>query len=178
MQGSNAPYGAVYHFLDDGLFARFIEDIPRSQIVGYLRNNETVRNRYFRGFRVSNAVPTNQQILSAFKREIVERRNGDLASLLCAGWIRQHAALAHAALSNLGIQSDNSSDAYQWIGEVHSKLESGSRQDILRELLRFLAPKFSRDDILIFVSTVSCGDDQTALRAFVDQELKKTLNEP
>lgn len=63
-------YNAVYHFLDDQLFAAFIEGVPRSQITEYLRNNETVRNRHFRGFRISGTVPSNQQIVRLFGRKL------------------------------------------------------------------------------------------------------------
>jgi hypothetical protein len=58
-------YSAVYHFLDDHLLETFIAKIPHSQLVEYLRSNESLRNRYFRGFRISHNVPTYKQVLTA-----------------------------------------------------------------------------------------------------------------
>ena len=178
MQDPSAPYNAVYHFEDDGLFATFIARVPRSQIIEYLRNNESVRNRHFRGFRISNAVPTNQQILAAFKKEIVGRHNGGLASSLCAGWIGENEALASVALNALNLQSENPANAYLWINDVQAKLGSGSRQDTVRALVRVLAARFSDEDILIFVSIISSGENQEAVRALVDMELRNARNDP
>src|SRR5712664_3795971 len=104
MEDATAPYSAVYHFLDDRLLEAFISKVPHSQLVEYLRNNESLRNRYFRGFRISNTAPTCQQMLTAYKREIVGRNNGKLASSLCADWVRQQSVLATAALKSLNIQ--------------------------------------------------------------------------
>src|SRR5467141_2446888 len=116
MEDAPTPYTAVYHFRDDRLLARFIEQIPRSELVEYIRSSESLRNRYFRGFRISNTAPTCQQVLSAYKKEIIDRKNGNLASSLCADWIRQHSVLAGTALKSLGIQSENAADANLWIG--------------------------------------------------------------
>src|SRR5579859_6810602 len=101
MENAAAPYSAVYHFLDDHLLERFIAKIPHSQLVEYLRVDEALRNRYFRGFRISGTVPTSKQVLTAYKREIIGRSNGKLASSLCADWIRQQPVLASVALKSL-----------------------------------------------------------------------------
>src|SRR5438552_114241 len=123
MEDATAPYSAVYHFRDDKLLARFLEKIPRPELVEYLRSNESLRNRYFRGFRISDTVPTCQQVLTAYRKEIIDRNNGKLASSLCAHWIRQEVVLAGVALKSLRIQSEDPADAHSWIDDVHSKLQ-------------------------------------------------------
>src|SRR5258708_31327391 len=109
MQEATAPYRPVYHFQDQRLFEVFIAKIPHSQLIDPLRNDESLRNRYFRGFRFSNTVPTRQQILNAYKKEIIDRSNGTLASFLCTQWIRQHPEIARATLKCLGIQTEDAS---------------------------------------------------------------------
>ena len=87
MDELNLSYDAVYHFLDKHLLEVFIEKIPRSELVETLRVNESLRNRYFPGFRISNSVPSSKQIVVAYRKEIVERRNGRLATSLCRSWV-------------------------------------------------------------------------------------------
>lgn len=178
MRDATTPYRAVYHFHDDHLLETFIAKIPRSQLVEYLRSNETLRNRYFRGFRISHTVPTRQQVVAAFKKEIIDRNNDKLASLLCTHWIRQQPELASIALKSLGIQSEDPADANLWINDVHAKLEQEQHQDSLRALVRALAMQFSAEDVHIFVSIISYGTNQQTLRNLVEQELLNVANDP
>src|SRR5258708_7570727 len=178
MEDATAPYSAVYHFLDDRLLEAFISKVPHSQLVEYLRSNESLRNRYFRGFRISNSVPTCKQILTAYKKEIVDRNNGKLASSLCANWIRQQPALASAALKSLSIQSEDPADANLWIEDVHAKLALDQHEDSVRALVRALAAQFPSEDIHIFVSIISYGSNQQTFRTLVEQELQNVANDP
>src|SRR6266851_1246119 len=178
MEDATAPYSAVYHFRDDDLLETFIAKIPRSQLVEYLRTNESLRNRYFRGFRISNTAPTTKQVLTSYKREIVDRNNSNLASSLCADWIRQQPVLAGAALKSLSIQSEDAADAHLWIKDVHSKLKLEHHEDTLRALVRALAKQFPTEDVHIFVSIISYGTNQEALRKLVEQELLNVANDP
>ena len=154
MEDIEQPYRAVYHFVDEHLLETFIAKIPHAQLVEYLRSNESLRNRYFRGFRISNTVPSNKQIVAAYKREIVDRNNGKLASSLCADWIRQHPMLTSVALKCLNIPSEDPADAHSWINEVHEKLELEQGEHDLRGLVRTLAVQFSSEDVHIFVSII------------------------
>ncbi len=178
MQDATAPYGAVYHFLDDRLLEMFIAKIPRSQLLDYLRANESFRNRYFPGFRISTVSPTHRQIASAYKREIVDRKNGKLASSLCAHWLRQQPALVTMALKSLGIQSENPADANSWIEDVHSKLDLEPQEDTFRRLVKALSSQFSRDDTHIFVSIISYGTNLQTLQKLVEEELVNLANDP
>ncbi len=178
MEEAAAPYNAVYHFCDDRLFGTFIAKIPHSQLVEYVRSNESLRNRYFRGFRISDTVPTRQQLLTAYKKEIVDRNNGALASSLCANWIRQQPVLSSAALKSLDIQTKDPADANLWINDVHAKLALDRPEDRLRRLVRVLGVQFSSEDVLIFLSIISYGTDQQTLRRVVDQELQNLANDP
>jgi len=178
MEDTSQPYRAVYHFLDDHLLENFIATIPHAQLVEYLRNDEALRNRYFRGFRISSTVPSNKQIVTAYKREIVDRNNGKLASSLCADWVRQHPMLASAALQSLNIPSEHPADAHSWINDVHEKLALEQDEHGIRGLVRTLAVQFSREDVHIFVSIISYDKDQAALRKLVEQEVLMVTNDP
>jgi hypothetical protein len=178
MESVTAPYDAVYHFRDEHLLETFIAEIPRSQLLEYVRSNELLRNRYFPGFRISNTVPTCQQVLTAYKKEIIDHHNDKLASSLCAHWIRQQPFLASAALKSLSIQSEDPADANLWIKDVQTKLELEPHEGSLRRLVRALAVQFSSEDVHIFVSIISYGADQQTLRKLVEQELLNVANDP
>jgi tetratricopeptide (TPR) repeat protein len=178
MEDTTAPYNAVYHFRDANLLEKFISKIPRSQLIEYLRSNESLRNRYFRGFRISSTVPTLQQILTAYKREIIDHRNGKLASSLCATWIRQQPMLASAALKSLNVHSEDPTNAYAWIDEVHAKRALERHEECPRTLVHDLAARFSAEDIHIFVSIISYKSDQEALQKLVERELQNVTTNP
>lgn len=178
MRAATTPYRAVYHFHDDHLLETFVAKIPRSRLTEHLRGNEALRNRYFPGFRISNTVPTLQQVMNAYKKEIVDHDDAKLASVLCALWVRQQPELASVALKSLGIESKNSADANLWINDVHAKLEGEQYEDSLRALVRALVMQFSSEDVHIFASIISHGIDQQTVRQIVDQELSSVANDP
>jgi hypothetical protein len=62
MEDAKATYSAVYHFRDEHLIEKFMGKIPHSQLVDYLRRDESLRNRCFRGFRISNTAPGLQRV--------------------------------------------------------------------------------------------------------------------
>ena len=47
MEDPTAAYSAVYHFRDDHLLSRFIETIPRTHLLEYVRTNESTSFRRF-----------------------------------------------------------------------------------------------------------------------------------
>ena len=100
MEEKDSPYDAVFHFRDAQLYEAFMADLPDTALRERLRRSQSLRNSTFPGFRVTKALPTDRQICAAFKKEIVDRKNGDLASFLCALWTREHTALAKDALSD------------------------------------------------------------------------------
>jgi tetratricopeptide (TPR) repeat protein len=178
MQESTQPYSPVYHFLDSHLFERFIDGIPRADLIEYARAHESLRNRYFPGFRFSSTVPNSRQILAAYEKEIIERSNPDLASSLCRHWIRRQPSLTHMALTALGISSKDPADADLWIEEVHDKLTRTSTEEVVRCLIDSLVAHFSDDDINIFISIISHGTDQQRLQSIVTQELQNVASDP
>jgi tetratricopeptide (TPR) repeat protein len=178
MKDETEAYSAVYHFLDDQLLKKFIARIPRFEMIEHLRNNEPLRRRCFPGFRISSSVPTCQQILNAYKKEIVDRNNGRLASFLCADWIRQQSDLARAALQSLGIRAENPADANSWINDVHTTLRLDTREESLKKLVRELAFQFSNEDIHIFISIISYGMNQETIRQLVEEGLTAVTNDP
>ena len=175
MRDGSAPYHPVYHFHDEHLFELFIAKIPHSKLADPFRNSDSLRNRYFRGFRISDTVPSRQQLLTTYRKEIIGRSNGDLASFLCAQWIKQHPEITNVALKFLGIQTADATNAHLWLGDVHAELEKDGRD---RALVQTLARQFSAGDVLIFISVIGYNANQQPLRDMVDQELLQVANDP
>jgi tetratricopeptide (TPR) repeat protein len=162
----------VYHFVDERLFKAFIERLPRASLVAPLRRDEALRNRYFPGFRISENKPTQQQVLSAYKREVVEGRNRRLANVLCEQWIRSSRELTTMALKSLGLSSEDPASATTWINKAQRKLEEEQGLDVVHTIVRTMSPIFASEDILIFISIIGYGRDQQALLDFVRAELQ------
>jgi len=171
MEDATAPYNAVYHFRDEHLFEAFAAQIPRPQLLEHARKNEPLKNRCFSGFRLTTSFPTHRQILAAYKKEIVDRHGGKLASALCADWIAHQQELTSKALESIDIHVSTPSDAHSWIRQVQAKLDAEPHEDIFRRLVQSLVGQFSNDDIHIFASVISYGKDQQRLRDLVEQEL-------
>lgn len=167
-------YRPVYHFVDERLFKAFVEKIPRSNLVDPLRGDQELRNRYFPGFRISETTPTQQQVITAYRRDILQRSNTGLANDLCAHWIRSSHELAGVALQSVGLTSEHAAEVETWIKEVQSNLEEKGLE-FLRTLVQALCKNFSAEDILIFVSIIGYCRDQQPLRDFVEQELRRQV---
>lgn len=178
MQEATASYVPVYHFVDERLFEAFLTDIPRNVLVDYLRSDESLRNRYFPGHRISATVPSAKQISAAFRREVTDRKNSQLASSLCSDWIRQRSELARAALDEIGVQSPSPSDADSWIGSVHAAVTPENREEKIRALVSELGSHFPEKDVHIFVSLISHGADQLQVRQLVERELLNAVDDP
>ena len=179
MDDSNAAPTVVYHFLDDHLLQEFFETIPRSCLMSYLRNSDSLRNRHFPGFRISaKSGPPLNRIVVAFKSEVVLRHNNDLATALCADWIKKETALASTALNHLGVQSSQPSDARSWINEVHDRIGGILNEQLFRALVRVLATNFSDSQVHIFISIISYGLNQQALQQVVKEELTNARTNP
>jgi tetratricopeptide (TPR) repeat protein len=178
MQRPDSPYDAVFHFRDARLFEAFMADIPEAPLRERLRRNTSLRNRTFPGFRVTKALPTDRQISTAFKREIVDRSNGDLAYFLCTLWIREHSTLAKDALALLGIQAKTPENAHSWIDAVHGALDQSSWEIQIRSVVRALGDRYPNEQIQIFISIISYGKDQEYLRQAVLNELNGVAADP
>lgn len=178
MEDAVQPYGAVYHFRDNYLLQTFLAAIPRPQLLEPLRSQESLRNRYFPGFRLSNSVPSGKQLATAYQKEIVGQHNGKLASDLCASWIQQKQAVTIAGLQALGVQPANPADAYSWIGDVHARIKSSGSDETFRALVRNLSAHFPSDEIRIFVSIISYCKEQDAIQKVVTDELGKVADPP
>lgn len=175
MKDDSAPYRPVYHFQDDRLFEIFLRGLPRSRILDPFRNSESLRNRYFRGFRISNSLSL-QQLIAAYRQEIVSHCNGDLASFLCTLWIEQQEELAVTALEKLGVANKEPCKPSTWLGDVHSKLASDGYN--AQRLVQVLGQHFPHDDVRIFISLIGYNNDQNMLRQMVDDELQQIMPDP
>ena len=106
MSKDKPAYRPVYHFVDELLFTAFIERLPRSALTDTLRKDELLRKRNFPGFRITETTPSLQQLLAAYRKEILQRSNSRLANNLCERWIRSSPALATAALQCMGLSAE------------------------------------------------------------------------
>jgi tetratricopeptide (TPR) repeat protein len=116
--------------------------------------------------------------MSAYRREIVERSNGELASSLCAHWVKDHLVLVSAALKILAIDAAHPAIANSWIEKVHAKLSDGASDDSIRAITCGLALQFPDSEIMIFISIISLGFDQEHVRGLADREIAALSNDP
>lgn len=167
----SSPYSAAPHFRDGHLFDLFMEEIPDALLRDQLRKSQALRNRTFPGFRITKAIPGNQQIRAAFKREIVDRGNGELARFLSESWIKHHPAIAKEGATHFGESTSDPTDLEAWaklteIADDNSSLEINSRSAI-----RSLVKHYPADVIQIFVSIISLRIDHHILRQIIREEL-------
>ncbi len=171
MEEKDSPYDAVFHFRNAQLCEAFMGDIPEAPLRERLKKGESLRSRTFPGFRITKALPTHRQMIAAFRKEVVDRRNGELASFLCALWIRNHSSLAKDALLQLGVEAKTPEDARSWINAVHHSLEQSSWESLIQTTVRSLADRYPIEEIQIFISIIGYGRDQEYLHAVVLEEL-------
>lgn len=172
MQQQKAAYLPVFHFVDEHLYTTFIEKLARPTLLESLRANQLIRNRYFPGFRITETTPTLQQLLNAYRKEILQRSNSNLAKTLCEQWIRCNSELASIALQSVGFLSEDAARAGTWIEKIKSKLEGADGPGYLRTIVRAISEKFPAEEVLIFVSIIGHGRDQQILRDLVETEMK------
>ena len=177
MSKDKPDYRPVYHFVDELLFTAFIERLPRSALTDPLRKDELLRKRNFPGFRITETTPSLQQLLAAYRKEILQRSNTRLANNLCKQWIRSSPALAATALLSLGLSAQDAGKVDTWLKKAQDKLPEGKGFDCLRALTSAVTQGFPPQDILIFVSIISYDRDQNAIREFVEREVLQTHGE-
>lgn len=174
MKSESPPYEPVYHFSDPHLFLGFIGSLARRTLIAPVKNDEKLRNLYFPGFRVTQSKPTQNQLLNAYKREILQRRNSQLANLLSKKWIEAHSDLTSVALTSIGIATEDPLAVNNWLEKVHEKLTlSQGGEETVRCVVTALSERFPPDDVRIFVSIIGHGQDQGSLRNLVESELQK-----
>jgi tetratricopeptide (TPR) repeat protein len=175
---AKGSYQAVYHFLDDNLFETFMAHVSHAQLRAQLRSNEPLRNRCFPGSRITTTLPTDKQLVLAYRREVVERSNGKLASELCAQWVRNNSVLVDIGLRSLGAGAVDAADATSWIEDVHTRLHESDGDERIRGLANTLAGQFPDSEIMIFISIISHGLNQEHVRTLVEQELAAVVHDP
>lgn len=178
MESDDSKYDAVFHFRDAVLYNAFMDDLPGTRMRDHLRNDQPLRNRCFPGFRITNDHPTDQQIRAAFKKEIVERNNGGLATRLCSLWIHEHPALTRRALNYFEIETNTPASANTWIDAVHSTLDCKTFEQKIQGYVRHLWREFTANELLIFASIICYGKDQTKIRNNIERELDTLANDP
>lgn len=178
MEETDSPYDAVFHFRNAHLCDVFMGAIPEAPLRERLKRSESLRSRTFPGFRITKALPTDRQMTAAFRKEIVDRRNGELASFLCALWIRKHSFLAKDALLLLGVEAKTPEDARSWIDAVHHSLEQSSWVNLIKTTVRSLADRYLIEEIQIFISIIGYGKNQEHLHAAVLEELDGVAADP
>ena len=177
-QIEDSLYNAVFHFTDPELFGVFMGDIPALELREHLKRSQSLRNRYFAGFRISKDLPSDHQIGMAFRKEIVDRSNGRLASSLCRLWIREHSGLSREALPALGVETKTPADANSWIEGVHQILERDGWEAKVKTAAHILADHFPDEQIQIFMSIIGYGKNQEHLRRVVVEELVRVAADP
>ncbi len=156
---------------DRDLFNAMLGDLPRSAIVKLIRHNQSLRNRHFKGFRITVKSPTLQLIGEAFRQEIVERNNFSLQQILCDSWLTLNEAVVKKGLASLGVDCTDVNKTDQWTGDVRETFGEDTRDASLRKLVNDLKDQYSSETILICVSILGREMDQLRLREIADSKL-------
>jgi hypothetical protein len=142
----------VYHFTDSRLFSTFLATLPRAALLEPLRNDDLLRNRYFKGYRLTDKFPDRSALERLFEKEILVHENHSLITPLCVHWLEAHRDLFDAALHNLAVPPGNPRDHDQWLRAVHVALANGGHIETAATLAAALAKQHAADDIAILVS--------------------------
>ena len=169
----------VFHCTDRDLFDPFIRGLPHRVLTEPLRGNETLKTRYFRGYRISKDRPDATAIAGAYYKEINVERNEQLLYHLCHNWLQTHQALAQQTFTALDLQDIDLQRTKDWLGTVHAKLSKHGHIELGREVARVLAFDHKLQDILTIVSILSVEyEDQTALRKELEREFQAVHDDP
>jgi len=178
MNQSISSHSDFVPLLNETLVEAFVSDISRTHLVSYIRKSDSLRNRCFPGFRITNAFPTVRQLAIAYRREIVDRKNEWLASALLSYWIARHIEIVKVVSVALNINEPNSTNANEWTDDAREKLPDDQWKLEIRKLISVLTPQFPDSDIHIVSSFISRGIDQLEVQSFVGDELGRAANEP
>jgi hypothetical protein len=139
----------VFHFSDERLFHIFLENIPRAELLAPLRADERLRNRHFPGFRITESLPTQKQLVAAFRSEVIQRKNTALADRLCQSWVDCHGECSSAVLESIGVSNSSPPDK-SWLKQAHAALNDDHSEGRIGTAVRTLVGRFSSDEIQIF----------------------------
>ena len=169
----------VFHLRDQELFELFVRSIPRPVLVDPLRNDSALRNRHFRGYRISKSSPDVPAISKAYYKEIDDERNGQLVEYLCRHWLLVHPELATGTLERLGLRNVDLRQTGDWLPAAHAALAELGYLNTATEIACALAFDHPIQDILIVVSILSVEcEQQSELRQCVEDEFEKAHSDP
>lgn len=165
----------VYHMKDKDLFGVFIRGLSHKVLLEPVRKDGELRNRYFKGYRISDHYPDKEALASAYYRELNAYDNNQLRNFLCIHWIEAHYDLSKKGLHSIGVDLSGTN----WLQEAHEVLRSQGHIDIAKSIARSLAISYPSNEILIFLSILSYEhDDQEALRKVIQDHISLTQSDP
>ena len=165
----------VYHLKDNDLFDVFVRGLSHKVLLEPVRKDVELRNRYFRGYHISDHYPEKKTLADAYHREINVYDNHHLCTFLCGHWISSHHDLSKTGLQSIGVDLSSK----DWLAEAHKGLHKQGHVNTAKSIVRSLAVAYPANEILIFVSILSYEhDDQEGLRKAVQDEISLTQNDP
>ena len=156
---------------DRDLFDAMLTGLQRSAIAQLIRHNQSLRNRHFKGFRITVKSPTLQRISEAFRQEIVKQDNFSLQQILCESWLAVNEGVVTEGLASLGVDCTDVSKTDVWAGDVREAFGKDTGDASLLRLVSDLKDKYSSETILICVSILGREMDQSWLRGIADSAL-------
>ena len=169
----------VFHCADQKLFDGFIQALPRRVLTDYLRKDQSLRTRRFRGRRVSKDRPDAASISKAYYREINSDQNFGLLYYLCEKWVASHEDVASAVLASIGLGDIDLTATKSWLRQSHGILNERGHVSVAREIVRDLAFDHRVESILIMISILSVDcEDQADLRRNIEDEFRIVRDDP
>jgi hypothetical protein len=164
-----------YHLSDEDLLQVFLRGIPHKILLEPIRRSETLRNKYFRGYRVTERFPEKQVISKAYSKELRLAEDQKLTRFLFANWVYEHQDLSQKALATMDIVFPEE----DWLEHAHDYLRQHGHKATAKMIIRTLAIAYPPPNIHIFISIISQHyEAQSELRQFVEEEIRLTQSNP
>ncbi|HEY7161866.1 MAG TPA: hypothetical protein VH815_11435, partial [Acidobacteriota bacterium] len=135
-----------------------------------------LRNKYFKGYRITDQFPDKDAISKAYAKELSGDENETLLNFLCVNWIYAHSALSQKGFGVMDIEFPLEK---QWLPRAHEYLHKNGHKEVAKKIVRSLAITYPEPEIHIFISILSDGfADQQVLRKVVQEEIVLTQSNP
>lgn len=166
----------VYHITDKDLFQIFIRGIAHKVLLEPMRSSLTLRNKYFKGYRVTDHFPAKEALSNAYFTELNTGEDLKLLNFLCEKWVYSHPDLSKSGFGVLDIEFSPDTD---WLECAHEYLSQHGHQNAAKLMVKSLAIAYPPPEILIFISIISYEyEKQAELRKFVEDEIILTQSNP
>ena len=168
---------SAFHFHDSNLMSQFIADIPRNRLLEPIKKDRGIRNRYFKGMRIGGEKPTRQQFAKSYQRQVVEHKDGNLATYLCLNWCDHKYGLVKSTLELLG--SGGQKDPQSAINRIHEMVSTEGHEKFIEAVARNLTFDHLPEELKI-LTAIACANvsDIESVKKHLQNSLDLLMTDP